>query len=183
MSDVAFLGAAVRGDLATLASLLDSGYDPDLTHPRSGATALYNACFANQAEAVRMLLARGADPNKRITFRSSVDGRIEKDVVALMLASSTAVADLLLEAGADPGARDGQGRTVLMRLVGTAPSEVFKSLIRAGADVAARANDGSTAVDFVNKKLDWWRQFAPDRQLEHQEDLREILALLLPNQT
>ena len=51
-------------------------------------------------------------------------------------------------------------------------------LIGAGADVTMRASDGRSAVDVAKKKLDWWRQFAPAKNLAYQEDLRVMLALL-----
>jgi uncharacterized protein len=175
---VELLGAAVRGDVAGLRRMLDAGVDPNVVHPASGASALYNACFAGQLEAVRLLLARGADPNKRLTYRSSVDGRIEAGVVALMLAGTAPIVETLLGAGADPKATMDDGRTVLMRLIGLAPAGVIRRLIDAGADPAARANDGRTAADVARWRLEWFRKFAPDRVLEHQEDLRAILCLL-----
>jgi uncharacterized protein len=175
---VDLLQAAGTGDTESLARLLDSGCHPDTPHPTTGATALYNAAFASHAEALRLLLARGADPNRRITYHSPVDGRTEKGVVALMRASSVLVASLLLESGADPQARDDDGRTVLMWLVGAASSDVFRLLIGAGADVTARASDGQSASDLVKRKLDWWRRFAAEKNLDHQEDLHRILAML-----
>jgi ankyrin repeat protein len=178
MTSIDLLQAAGSGDVVWLARLLDSGCDPDVVHPTTGASALYNACFGSQLEAVRLLLARGADPNKKLTYRSPVDGRVETGVVALMLASSAPVVELLLQAGADPKARADDGRTVLMRLIGAASSEVIRQLIRAGADATARANDGRSAADVVREKLEWWQRFAPTKMLEHQADLREILALL-----
>jgi uncharacterized protein len=171
--------AAGTGDVAALTHLLESGCDADLVHPATGATALYNACFADHVEAVRLLLAHGADPNKRITYLSPVDGHVEKGVVALMLASSVPVTAALLEGGADPLTADDEGRTVLMRLVGAASSQVFRLLIDSGADVTARANDGLSAADLAQQKLDWWRRFAPAANPDHQDDLRAILALLL----
>jgi serine/threonine-protein phosphatase 6 regulatory ankyrin repeat subunit B len=178
MTSVDFLQAAGAGDVSSLAALLDTGCDPNVVHPTTGATALYNACFASQVEAIQLLLSRGADPNKRITYQSPVDGRIEKGVVALMVASSEAAVALLLQAGADPSVRDDDGRTVLMRLVGAASSKVFDMLIRAGADVTARSSDGRSAADIVTQKLEWWQRFARAKNAEHQADLRQILALL-----
>jgi ankyrin repeat protein len=178
MASVALLQAAGAGDTAVLARLLDSGCDPNAVHPTTGATALYNACLATQVEAVRLLLAHGADPKKKIRYHSPIDGHVENGVVVLMLASSASVVAALLEAGADPRARDDDGHTVLMRLVGAAPSAVFELLIRAGADATARANDGRSAADLVRQKLEWWRRFAPTKNPVHQADLRRTLALL-----
>lgn len=172
------LHAAGKGDLVALRHLLDSGCDPDFVNPATGATPLYNACFTNQVEAARLLLARGADPNKRLVYYSPVDGRVDSGLVALMLCSSPEIVGLLLGAGADPGGQDDAGNTVLMRLVGVASSKIFETLIRAGADVTARANDGRSAADLVRKKLEWWRRFAPAKNIEHQADLRQILDLV-----
>lgn len=182
MGSIEVLQAAGRGDAAWLARLLDDGCDANTVHPSTGASALYNACFCSAVDAVRLLLSRGADPNKRLTYRSPVDGRVEKDLVVLMVASSVQVIELLLEAGADPKAQCDDGRTVLMRLVGTAPSDAFRLLIGAGADTTIRARDGRSAADVARQKLDWWRRFAPTKCPEHQADLREILALLDPGE-
>jgi ankyrin repeat protein len=175
---VSLLQAAGLGDCAALVALLDDGADPNDEHPATGATALYNACFGSQVEAVRILLSRGADPNKRIVYRSPVDGRVDAGTVLLMVPSSPTVVRLLLEAGADATARDEDGRTVLMRIVGGAPLAVFEMLLQAGADGKARANDGRSAADIVRKKQVWWRRFAPDKNPEHQAELGRILALL-----
>jgi ankyrin repeat protein len=178
MTATELLHSAGSGDVAALTKLLDAGSDPDLAHPATGATPLYNACAASQLEVVRLLLARGADPNRRITYRSPVDGRVEMGVVALMLCSSVAIVELLLASGADARARQDDGSTILMRLVGLAPPAVFERLMRAGADPAARSNAGLTAADCVRKKLAWWRQFAPDKDPEHQAELALMLNML-----
>jgi ankyrin repeat protein len=179
MTSVDLLQAAGTGDVAWLTRLLDAGWDPNAVHPATGASALYNACCGGQqVDAVRILLARGADPNKRLTYCSPVDGRIAKGIVALMVASSVAVVELLLEAGADPVARSEDGRSVLMHLVGAAPPEAFVMLIAAGADPTVRARDGRSPVDLVNEKLAWWGRFAVGRNPEHEADLRKIRRML-----
>ena len=180
MGSIDILQAAGQGDVAGLTRLLDAGGDPNTVHPISGNSALYNACFCSAVDAVRLLLSRGADPNQRLTYRSPVDGRVEEGLVAMMVTSSVQVIELLLQAGADPKAQCDDGRTVLMRLVGTAPSDAFRLLIAAGADTTIRAQDGRSAADVVRAKLDWWRRFAPTKNPEHQADLRAILALLEP---
>jgi ankyrin repeat protein len=183
MTCIDLLGAAGRADLPLLTRLLDSGCDPNTVHPTTGASALYNACFSSSeirqgVDAVRLLLARGADPNMALTYRSPVDGRVEVGIVPLMVTASVDVIELLLQAGADPAAQTEEGYTVLMRLVGTAPSSGLRMLIAAGADPTVRARDGLSAADLARRKLEWWTRFAPTKQLEHQADLHIILRLL-----
>jgi ankyrin repeat protein len=57
--------AAEEGDVATLALLLDCGFDPNRGDEEIGKTALHSAAMAGRPEAVRLLLARGASPDVR----------------------------------------------------------------------------------------------------------------------
>jgi outer membrane protein assembly factor BamB len=59
--------AAGRGDLAAVRKLLDEGTPVD-AKTRYGATALSFACDKGQLEVVKLLLARGADPNAKDRF-------------------------------------------------------------------------------------------------------------------
>ena len=91
--------AATFGDLDRLAVLLAD--DPDLTGRRSGDgfTALHLAAFFGQDEAVRLLLARGADPDVRGTGWMT-----GTPLNAAASARHATVVALLLEAGG-PGRR------------------------------------------------------------------------------
>jgi ankyrin repeat protein len=57
--------AAESGDVATLALLLDCGFDPNRGDEEIGKTALHSAAMAGRPGAVRLLLARGASPDVR----------------------------------------------------------------------------------------------------------------------
>lgn len=58
---------AAEGDAATLRRLLAAGVDPDTLEPddRDGFTAAHEAAYRDQAEALRVLLAAGANPSRR----------------------------------------------------------------------------------------------------------------------
>ncbi|HWD39853.1 MAG TPA: ankyrin repeat domain-containing protein [Fimbriimonas sp.] len=60
-----FFEACRQGDIASLEDLLKT--DPELVHlrDRSGSTGLHAAAWRGHAEAVRLLLGHGADPNAR----------------------------------------------------------------------------------------------------------------------
>ena len=158
---IAILEAVGRADLSRLAALLDAGADPNTVHPTVGNSPLYNACFSDRVDVVHLLLARGADPNKRLVYCSPVDGRVEEDLVALMFARSEGVAAALLAAGADANAQDKQGRTPLMRAVLAGTVEQVRLLISSGARVSARDHKGSTAADAVQARLQWLRDSLP----------------------
>src|ERR671934_3095440 len=103
--------AARTGSLDTIKQLLDSGADVNLPGPTGDgwdATPLQHAILARQSGAVRLLLDRGADPNR-------VAG--PKSPAPLLLAAGdtdSTFVNLLLAHGADP-AIEGESR-------GTPPS-------------------------------------------------------------
>jgi uncharacterized protein len=157
MQEMDLLEAAAEGRLARVEELLKAGCNPNVTHPKYGSSALSRACFSDRVEVVRHLLMHGADPNLRLTYASPVDGRIERNVVALMSARSLEVVTALLESGADPNISDDEGTTPLMRAVLAAPPQAASALLAAGAVAQARNSRGDSAADLVRKRMDWLR--------------------------
>jgi ankyrin repeat protein len=104
----------------------------------AGWTPLMYAALYGDAETVRTLLTRGANPNAR----NDAGG------TALMYGVEDAEkTGLLLSAGADVNARSGEGRTALLIAVGRQNSTaVVKRLLDAGADASARLMDGRGAL-------------------------------------
>lgn len=133
--------------------------------------ALAIAALNGNADQVRMLLARGADPNAgrgnvlseatrgcqsrgngevvRLLLDGGADPKIHGDYTALHRASGLCepeIVRLLLQRGADPNARDVSGNTPLVSAAVFGRLEAVRLLIAAGADVNLRDNDGKSVL-------------------------------------
>ena len=139
--DLDVFEAAALGDVERLRELLDadpaaaSATAPDGFHP------LALAAFFGRRDAVRLLLERGADVRARGT------GAIRTTALeAAAAADETAIARLLLDAGADPASAQPGGFTPLHAAAQNRNRELYDLLVDRGADPAARADDGRTAA-------------------------------------
>lgn len=96
--------AAMADEPAYLSELLRRGASPDLRNATTGAGVLRSALIGDREAQFRMLLVAGADPNLADRMGNTplhVAGQINEPARALEL----------LEAGADPMARNAQGVT------------------------------------------------------------------------
>ena len=113
-SDSPLIQATRTGSLDTMKRLLDSGADLNLPGPTGDgwdATPLQHAILARQPGAVRLLLDRGADPNRV--------GGPNSPAPLLLAAGDTdpTFVNLLVAHGADPAVEDKSGVTPLARAV------------------------------------------------------------------
>jgi ankyrin repeat protein len=152
--------AAGADDLAMVQFFLDRGLDVNrsYTTDKDGYTALMAAAAQLNTPMVRLLLKSGADVN-RATGKSGVvkNGPLALDgLTALMMAVPYGPPDLvraLLDAHANPNARDVRGMTPLMLSVASENQdpEVVKMLLAAGAEQSIKSTDGETALDWARK--------------------------------
>lgn len=117
-SDAPLILAARSGSLETIGRLLDAGADVNQAAPTGDgwdATPLQHAILARQAGAVRLLLERGADPN-----RAAGPGSPAPLILAAGDTDPTFV-NVLLAHGANPDVEDANGATPLSRAVSAGP--------------------------------------------------------------
>jgi ankyrin repeat protein len=123
--------AAALGDAARVEDLLREG--PELANAPSpdGFTALHYAAFFGSPEAVRALVAAGAALEARSTNQEFA--REATPLHSAVAAGRMDNAEALLEAGADPNARQHGGFTPLMEAEQRGDLDLAELLIRHGA--------------------------------------------------
>lgn len=115
--------AAKNGDCAALGAALQQQSIEQKT--RLGETALYLAARAGHVDAVKLLLARGADPKARGSH----------DITALAETRSAAVAEVLLDAGAEVNPEPRSYFSPITTACSIGDLELLRLLIARGADV------------------------------------------------
>jgi len=159
--DMALVAAAWSGNVECLRLIVKSGARID-SRDLAGHTGLMAAAGSGASAMVKEVLKFQPDVNAAVPAEPSKveddsDSRRDEGRTALMAAVSEKTYDaeaegvdraevvrLLLEAGAEPNARDAHGNTALIRC--TQRADIALLLINAGADVNAR-NDGITALE------------------------------------
>ncbi len=147
--------------LELLQALLDKGADPNVRIVRKpwyrtfhgdwanpvGATPFWLAAKANDVEAMRLLIAGGANPSIPSTagvtpLQVAAGYGIEPQVTNFAPnARLAAVRFLVEEVGADVNSRDSQGYTPLHGAALSANHDVLLYLVAMGADIKARAGN------------------------------------------
>ena len=136
----AFTDAAGKGDVSSVQVLLARGANINGRGGYRNGTALMQAAVSGSDEVVKLLLAKGADPNVRDNM----------GVTALIYAAARpdeSIVKLLLDGGADANINvmDSFGGTALTAAVRRHDAAIVKMLLAKGADVNARNQSGESA--------------------------------------
>ncbi|MFI7614846.1 ankyrin repeat domain-containing protein [Nonomuraea terrae] len=112
---------------------------------------LYRAALNGDTETVGKLLASGADPN-RPSEPAEEGGEGGLPLCAAAAWDRTEVAEALLAAGAEVGAREAGGWTALLWAAANGHASVARVLIEAGAEVDATNDDGDTPLTLAARR-------------------------------
>ena len=131
--------AAASGDVGALSALSDAHGDAIHMHRADGWTALHLAAFYGHADAVRLLLDRGAPPaalSRNSTGNTALHAAIAGSMDGAVIAA-------LLEGGSDVNAIGANDITPLHLAAARGDRGVADLLMARGADPRARMEDGS----------------------------------------
>ena len=149
--------ATIGNDTETIRQLIAAGVQN--AAGLFGTTPLMNAAANGNVDAVKVLLAKGANVNAVSDEPAAVvkNGTIQIGrLTALQLASSFGPADLvktLIAAGANVNVKEARGMTPLMLAVATdhGDVEIVKTLIASGAELNVKSLAGETPLDWAQK--------------------------------
>ena len=154
-----WMRAARVGDTDELSRLLKVGMDPGryvlvdqgmVSTMAEQVTALHLAAFGGHLDACRMLIANGAEVDA-LTLPLERRESGDTPLMRAVWGRSIAVAELLLEAGADVDDVDGMTEdTPLLAAARSGQPSMCLVLLENGADVDAFNQDGEDALDLAD---------------------------------
>jgi ankyrin repeat protein len=144
------MALTVTSDIELVKLLIEKGAD---VNAQGGCkTALMEAALLGNIEKIKLLLDNGADINAisgklGVTVLTNAFGYGSKDNIG-----NIKTIKFLIERGADVNAKDANGYTVLMRVLGRSYTiETFQLLIDSGADINAGDNSGQTVLMIASR--------------------------------
>jgi len=141
--------AAAFGELDRLTALLDDDPSYATAYSSDGFSALHLAAFFGQSDAARFLLERGAEVDAR--GRGWMTGTPLHSAAS---ASHVEILRMLLDAGADPNARQSGAWTPLHSAARNGNAECVALLLAHGADPIARNDEGTSVLAMAEEAAD-----------------------------
>jgi uncharacterized protein len=141
--------AAALGDVDRLREVLDQEASMATAYSGDGFTALHFAAFFGHPEAVALLIERGAEVDA--FGRGWMTGTALHSGVSRL---QSEVARILLEAGANPDARQSAGWTPLHAAAMNGDLASVEVLLAAGADPAATNDEGRSVEELARDSGD-----------------------------
>ena len=135
------LEAAALGDVQAMSELLEAGDGGIDVRSPDGFSPLHYAAYFRRAEAVSLLLERGADAEAVALNPTRV-----RPIHSAAAAGDAGIVRRLLEAGAEPDPQQEGGFTPLMSAALHGHMEMAELLLEAGADPGREADDGRSAA-------------------------------------
>ena len=136
--------AISKKSLKIVELLVENGADVNLLAGSQRGGPLKVAVEYNQIEIAQLLIDKGADINLK-----NVD-----DVTPLMVASTPAMASLLVKHGAKLNEVDNRGKCALMHMVEKEYYEASDVLLEEGADSSLSDDDGKCPASIIKEKYD-----------------------------
>ena len=152
-----FLYYVQKNNILKAKKSIEAGADVNALDLAFGRPALMYAIFNENMDMFKMLLEKGANPNKFADYKNNYFSPLM--VCAMMNSYKKAtetqkeMAKILLAKGADINAMDHQGRTSLVLSVYYCQPEMTALLIKKGADVNKVPNGKPTALKIA--QLNW----------------------------
>jgi ankyrin repeat protein len=146
-SELDIYEATSIGDIETVYQILDR--NPELLNSFSidGFTILGLASFFGHLSLVKLLLAKGANPNTASDNQFKV-----APIHSACAISAFDIAVLLIKHGADVNAKQMQGVTPLHSAAHSGQTKLSKLLIDNGAEVNAKMDNGQTPLFLANER-------------------------------
>ena len=141
------LWAAEFGELEMVQTLIDAGADIHSTTHDNNITVLHLAARSKEPGLIPYLVAAGAGCylNSESSYSGSrYSGSQFTPLMVACVVGNAAAVEHFLAAGAEVGARTGEGDTALHLASLNGNREIIELLIAAGADAGAVSNDGCT---------------------------------------